>query len=268
MAGAIKSSTASKYGQSVQPARREPSELEKSNSRDEKTILAFASQQNGEDDSKGSPINEGDCPQDSDQIIELLKVENAQLRRRLAALEESLNGAGTKGEDWGEQDREFARIMEEKTDVIRELHVKIQELQAAIPVPEQPPAQTPCDADLFALSDELERERTQLKDDEKTLMQQMRIMEVQMSRERAELARQRSDIERLHLKMQDQLELASRETSLRERLQPLVRQHQQMMRNGSAEPGPRASKDQPPAQAAQIAPNTTSGLFRRLFGAG
>ncbi len=82
-------------------------------------------------------------------------------------------------------------------------------------------------------------------------MQQMRSMEVQMSRERAELARQRTDIERLHVKLQDELELASRESALRERLQPFMRQHQVMMRNGSSEP-PRVPSRKPLRQSLSI----------------
>ncbi len=213
-------------------------------------------------------MNEIDYSLDSDQSVEALQIENAELKRRLTVLEAQLSTAGTKGEDWGEQDREFARIMEEKTDVIRELHLRIQALQAAVPDPNLPPTQTPGEADLFALSDELERERDQLKEDEKTLMQQMRIMEVQMSLERAELARQRTDIERLHVKMQDQLELASREATLRDRLQPLMRQHQSMMRGGSAEPPPRVLREVATTEPAHPASATSSGLFRRLFGAG
>jgi hypothetical protein len=271
MIGTMNGSSISKFGQSAQtaqPALRGTSDVEKPSSRDAKVILEIASQVESDGAGENLPATEIDCSLDSDQVIEALRAENEELRRRLAGLEGIQTDAGTKGEDWGEQDREFTRIMEEKTDVIRELHIKIQALQAAVPDPDQPAAQTPREADLFALSDELERERNQLKEDEKSLMLQMRSMEVQMSRERAELARQRTDIERLHIRMQDELELASREASLRERLQPLMRQHQVMIRNGSCEPPSRGGKELAPAENAQPAPATTSGLFRRLFGAG
>lgn len=265
MVGAIQSSAATKFNQSTQAGPRGNGNMEPS-SRDAKAILAFASQGNSE--SNGEDLTNAEIEEilDSDQSIEALKAENAELRRQLAALEQG----GKKGEDWGEQDREHTRMMEEKTDVIRELHLKIQALQASVPDDTQPAANTPREADLFALSDELERERNQLKEDEKSVMQQMRNMEVQMSRERAELARQRADIDRLHVKMQDELEQASREVNLRERLQPLMRQHQNMMRNGSSEPPSRLVKEAVPAPevAQQPAPATTSGLFRRLFGAG
>jgi chromosome segregation ATPase len=268
MAGAIQSSAISKFGVSAQSALRGPIDKDNSSSREQVGILAFASPDKADGDGEDLVVNEIDFAQDSDQTIEALQSENAELKRRLAALEEQLNGAGTKGEDWGEQDREFARMMEEKTDVIRELHLKIQAMQAAVSESNLPATQTPGEADLFALSDELERERNQLLDDEKALMQQMRIMEVQMSRERAELARQRTDIERLHIRMQDELELASREASLKERLQPLMRQHQTMMRNGSSEPPARVVREAATPEPVNPASTTTSGLFRRLFGAG
>ena len=246
--------------------------MEKPRSRDAKAILAFSSPEKPDDKDENLTVTEPYDSLEADQIIDALKIENAELRQRLAALEENQQTTGAKAEDWGEQDREYARMMEEKTDVIRELHIKIQALQASTQshASSQPAAQTAGEADLVALSEELERERAQLQEDEMQLMQQMRAMEVQMSRERAEIARQRADIDRLHVKMQDELEQASREASLRERLQPLMRQHKVMMRSGSCEPPSRPVKVPAKAQDADAqapAPATTSGIFRRLFGA-
>ena len=271
MVGAIHGSTATKLTQSAKSGIRGPSEMEKPRSRDAKAILAFAAPEEAVDTEEQLTTNGIDYSQEAEQIIDALRAENAELRQRLGALEEKLQQGVAKGEDWGEQDREYARMMEEKTDVIRELHLKIQALQTSIQAHSsiQPESQTPGDADLVALSEELERERAQLKEDETQLMQQMRAMEVQMSRERAEIARQRADIDRLHVKFQDELEQASREATLRERMQPLMRQHQVMMRSGSSEPPSRLAKEPAKAPAAQpTAPATTSGIFRRLFGAG
>jgi len=53
-------------------------------------------------------------------------------------------------------------------------------------------------------------------------------MEVQMSRERAELARQRSELQRLQSEIRHELDLAARDAALRERLAPLQRRHQEM----------------------------------------
>ena len=272
MVGAIHGSTATKLTQSAKSGIRGPGDMEKPRSRDAKAILAFTAPEQAAGNDQDLIGNEIDDSLDAEQIIDALRTENTELRQRLVELEETAQNAGVRGEEWAERDREYARMIEEKTDVIRELHLKIQALQASTQAPSitQAPVQTPGDADLVALSEELERERAQLKEDETQLMQQMRAMEVQMSRERAEIARQRADIDRLHVKMQDELEQASREASLRERMQPLMRQHQVIMRSGSSEPPSRLAKA--PAKAPDApqapAPATTSGIFRRLFGAG
>ena len=205
------------------------------------------------------------------ELVESLQVENLELRERVATLEAKLaeSLAQANGIDTNE---EFSRLLEEKTDVIRELHLKIQQLQAttneqAIHQAEVT-AQLPNDRELIALSEELERERAQLQEDERALMQQMRVLEVQMSRERAELARQRSDVERLHHQVQHELELANKEASMRERLQPLMQQRAGLLRNGSAAPPPRPAKNGESQPLPSAASGTSSGLFRRIFGAG
>ncbi len=208
--------------------------------------------------------------------LEALHAENVELRERIAELESRIAESNKQVKDRrSADDQEFAGLLEEKTEVIRELHLKIQDLQAQLSAaPAQQteqqapaPAETPKEDDLVALGEELERERVQLQEDEKALMQQMRTLEVQMSRERAELARQRSDIERLHMQVQHELELASKEAAMRERLRPLMRQYQTILRNGSSVPPERAVKEAP-AQPAPVNGGGSSGLFRRLFGAG
>src|SRR5438132_10912829 len=127
--------------------------------------------------------------------------------------------------------RKYEGLLEEKSEVIRDLHRRLHEQS------EKPAATSaPREEELIALSEELERERRQLKEDEEALMEQMRQMEVQMSRERAELARQRNELQRLHGEIKHELELASREAELRDRLQPLQRRHQEMAHRKGAEP--------------------------------
>ena len=60
------------------------------------------------------------------------------------------------------------------------------------------------------------------------------LMEIQMSRERAELARQRNELQRLHHEIRHELEVAARETTLRDRLQPFQRRHQELQRLNDA----------------------------------
>jgi hypothetical protein len=214
--------------------------------------------------------------------VEQLRRENAALQRAIARREQELQERLEQMEQaWAERQKEYEGLLEEKSEVIRELHLKVQEHQQHRPV-----AATPREEELLALSDELERERCQLeqerrqlqedrgqlKADEEDLMKQMREMEVQMSRERAEIARQRNEIQRLHSEIRHELELATRDATLRERLLPLQRRHQEMVhRKGgqvsAREPAtPEATTPAPAPAAGEPARKKDSGLIRRIFG--
>lgn len=218
-----------------------------------------------------SPAPEQELSEDS--RLELIQRENAGLRTLVEELERRLQDNGTGGDPgWEERQREFESLLEEKSEVIRSLHQKMQELQSR----PSAPALTPREDELIALSDELERERcqleqdrrdmeeerAQLKEDEKIMMQQMRDMEVQMARDRAELARQRNELQRLHNEVHHEMELASRDAAIRERLMPLQRRHQEMnQRKGNDPPREQA----PPPQKADSS-TKEKGLLGRLFG--
>src|SRR6516165_8980498 len=152
---------------------------------------------------------------------ERLQLENEELRQRLAELERMLEDATGAQQASAEQQSYYEKCLEEKSEVIRELHQRVKEAQAQSTYEEaQAPAAgeapagtagaTPREEELIALSEELEEERKQLKEDEATLMQQMSAMELTMSRERAELARQRSELLRLQNEIHMELEMASR----------------------------------------------------------
>jgi chromosome segregation ATPase len=195
-----------------------------------------------------------------------LRTENQRQAQRLKDLERIAEEMGTEQTAWEKRQREYEGLLEEKSEVIRDLHRRLHEQ----PERSASSAGTPREEELLALSEELERERRQLKDDEEALMQQMRQMEVQMSRERAELARQRNELQRLQNDVRHELELAARDATLRDRLAPLQRRHQDLVnRNG----GPRNPEAPHPAPASAPSPNAASrggtknsGLFRRLFG--
>jgi len=197
--------------------------------------------------------------------VDQLRVEKAELLRKATELEEVLTETVQKGQAREEQQKELEALLDEKSDVIRELHQKLQEQTG------RPPAATPREEELLALHEELEEERRQLKEDEEALMQQMRQMEVQMARERAEVARQRSELQRLHNDIRHEIELASREVELRERLQPLQRRHQEMAHRKGAEPNrdaapaPAVRQNGTPVEAQPARPNE-GGILRRLFG--
>ena len=63
----------------------------------------------------------------------------------------------------GRARKEYESLLEEKSEVIRSLHLKMQEGHAGVT------AEVPREEELLALSEELERERAQLKEDEETL---------------------------------------------------------------------------------------------------
>jgi hypothetical protein len=198
----------------------------------------------------------------SQEELARLRAENQELQGRLKELEEQLAAASAAENAWNEKQKEYESLLEEKSEVIRELHLKAQENR---PVGATPGV-TPREEELLALGEELEHERQQLKNDEEALMTQMREMELQMSRERAEMARQRVDLQRLHSEIHHELELASREASLRDRLQPLQRRHQDMLHRKGAEPSRQPVPSPTPVEAAAPPVPTRSGLLRRFFG--
>jgi chromosome segregation ATPase len=186
--------------------------------------------------------------------------ENTGLRERVSQLESLLAEAVKMAERSGEQQKDLEKLCDEKSDIIRELHVKLQEQ------PARAPAATPREEELIALGEELERERKQLREDEEALTAQMREMELQMSKERAELARQRNEVQRLHNEIKHELELASREASLRDRLQPLQRRQQDLMHRKGAEPSRAPAAEAPATAPAEPTPASEpkKGLFRWL----
>ena len=189
--------------------------------------------------------------------------ENAALRARVLRLEEVLNEHDQQANaSWAEREKEYESLLEEKSEVIRSLHLKMQEGQSGTA------AEVPREEELLALSDELERERAQLKEDEETLMKQMREMEVQMSHDRADIARQRTELQRLQNEIQHELEMAARDQTLRDRLAPLQRKQQDLANRRGTAPATGLTDEDTPAVARRAAtpPGKKGGLLRRIFG--
>ena len=214
--------------------------------------------------------------------VESLKEENDHLRQIIGELRQMLEesaakGGGGGGQSFDEREKEYEAMLEEKSEVIRTLHVRIQKLEKS--ATDAPPAPaTPVQSDLLALSDELERERCQieqerrqleadriqLRDDEEAMMRQMREMELQMAKERAELARQRNELQRLHSEIRHELEVAQRDAAVNERLKVLQRRHKEVVEGPSSPPSD-APKKQPPSSQA---PKKEGGgsIIKRWFG--
>lgn len=209
---------------------------------------------------------------------EHLRTENAQLRALCYELEQALQEAAQQfNPDLEQQIREYEAILEEKNELIRQLHQQLQETQAALEETKsngdraassrQNQGAPPCEDELLALSEELERERRQLQEDEQTLMEQMREMEVGMARERAEIARQRNDLQRLQSEIRHELERLERNGAVQSKIEGLKSRLQDATARRGAAPGSKPASPKPPV-APPAAPSRKEGLMGRLFGRG
>jgi chromosome segregation ATPase len=172
-----------------------------------------------------------------------------------------------------QQIREYDAVLEEKNEMIGRLHQQVQELQAAVESAKAsaPPAvptaaelqgKLPSEAELLALSEQLERERKQLQEDEQTLMDQMREMEVSMARERAELARQRNDMQRLQNEVRHELERLERDGGIQSKIEELRNKLQDVTARRGAPP---ASGNKSGSTSPSASPSRKEGLMGRLF---
>jgi hypothetical protein len=207
------------------------------------------------------PAPDDDPPADDadahDGELAELRRENAELK---AHIQELKAPPGADEEQWLERLREYETLLEEKSEVIRSLHLKMQEMQeSAI---DTAPAYSPGASgtrvgqaeEILRLKRELDAQRRQLEQDEQDMMGQMRQMEIAMAKERAEMARQRQEVTRLKDDLAREIENSSRDPELRERLNTLRRQ------NDARTPGPL------PVVAAKPKDQKSSGFFRRIFG--
>lgn len=234
--------------------------------------------------------------------VSQLQTENDELRSIIAELHQELEAASGKNEqDYANRLKEYEGLVDEKSELIRTLHLKMQELEQQIR-----PA-TPKEEELLAMSEELERERCQiqqerrkleedmrqLKEDEQIMTEEMRKMEIQMAKERADLARQRTELSRINEEIKHELDRIERDKGLSDRLVQLRQRHMEAVKGKSiggsgpvlpARDKPQASTQmaidldaeqgkQPPAGGKKddkggAAPGKDSGMFRRFFGSG
>jgi uncharacterized protein with PIN domain len=196
--------------------------------------------------------------------FELLRMENDDLKARIQELETAASGKGE--QIWRERQKEYESLLEEKSEVIRTLHLKLQEIQESVNIGEAPVSEPPPSIsasrigqaeEILRLKRELEEQRQQLQQDEEDMMSQMRQMEMVMARERAEMARQRQEVQRLQADLAREIEQTSRDPELRERLNTLTRRTSPNLTAATA-------------AVAKPAPETdqqkSSGFFRRIFG--
>ena len=219
---------------------------------------------------------EAEPTSDELQELERLREENTQLRALCLELEQALHEATQHAAEGGDEEhvKEYEALLDEKTETIRQLHEQLQEAQAvAAGLDAQSGARSPGatagpaprEDELLTLSEDLERERRQLQEDEQALMQQMREMEVSMARERAEMARQRNDMQRLQSEVRHEIERLERSGSLQSKIDGLKSKLTDAMTRRGSSPAA-AAKQQPAAPTPPPAAGKREGLLGRLFG--
>jgi hypothetical protein len=144
--------------------------------------------------------------------------------------------------------QENETLLAEKSNVIRALHQRIHDL----PKTGSKQTGTVQEAALVEQRGQLDEDRRRVKEDEDSLLGQMRDMEVSISRERADLSRRRGELERLLAELQRNREMTTRDPDLHARLASL--RH------------PQRGADAPPSEHTPLPAKADSSLFRRLFG--
>ena len=197
---------------------------------------------------------------DANAVTELRR-ENEALLQRIAELEREADTPVT----WSDQQREFEQLLDEKSETIRVLNMQLQDLSTQL----QGGHDRPTFENFHLKEADLEAKLSRLRDDEEALKLQLREMEMGMAKERAELARQRSDMQRMSADLQREVEMASRDPALRERLNNM-----QQRRPGSVHNlGASSEHRRPPTMTSinidepvDLGKSQPSGLFRRLLG--
>src|SRR5262249_55155287 len=87
--------------------------------------------------------------------MDRLRLENAELRRTTAEFQQTLEELKQLEDSWAQQQKEYEGLLEEKSEVIRTLHQKLQEMQETVGKPNVP---APREEELLTLHDELEQE--------------------------------------------------------------------------------------------------------------
>jgi chromosome segregation ATPase len=201
--------------------------------------------------------------------LQTLRQENAELRDRLQKLEADVAASRTPSDEgWLERQREYEMLLEEKSEVIRGLHQKMQDLQDAGAGNGSDRNTGAGQADeIQLLRQEMEEQRQQLEQDQNDVMAQLRQSELMMAKERAEMARQRQELARLQSDLAREIEMASRDPSLRDRLQYLRRPETVKVTMPPPSvptplPGVPATSDTPSHSDIQ----KNNSIFRRIFG--
>jgi len=211
-------------------------------------------------------------PSVHDDELTILRSETARLRRRAEELEAQLAqrlSPANADDAWIERQAEYEALLDEKSEAIRNLHLQLQELQQVESIDRD---------ELLRIKDQLEADRIRFQEDEQALMDQARNLEMAMARERADLARQRNELQRLQQDWARELELAMRDDGLRERLAHITRRNDPNGRRPStmasidlgARPSTASNLERPGTTPSVFPPpqegQQDKGFLRRFFG--
>jgi chromosome segregation ATPase len=196
---------------------------------------------------------------DVEEELSRLRQENSELRVKVEQLERRARYGAPTEDAWAERQSEYEKLLDEKSEVIRTLHLQVQELRVTTATAAAP--EEIRDAVIERQRKELEAQRGQLEEDEVNMMEQMRGMELALAKDRADLARQRGEVQRQQADHAREVEMAGRDPQLRDRLANLQRRQTDTVRK----PVDGAGVQLPPPPPV-LPPKQSSGLIRRLFG--
>src|SRR4029077_20089240 len=115
---------------------------------------------------KAPPVSpQASATEEPDELARL-RTENSQLRARVEELEQALQAAAPNEELWVERQKEYETLLEEKSEVIRTLHLKAQEQGEGGGA--RTGAATADDGAAQGLKKQLEEQRRQLEEDEES----------------------------------------------------------------------------------------------------
>ena len=214
----------------------------------------------------------------SDEIA-ALKEENEQLKKLCLELDQALTNSNLSGNMSHSlatpiPESELEQLLEEKSETIRKLHTENLEYQKVITeledrlygpggtdIANEKPQQKTGDNEISASIGELEIKKEVLAKEIVLMEKQLCDEEIRASRERAEMARQKYDLERLKADLEIEIEKHAKDTSLKTKINSI----KSRLHNAGTEPL-RGLKPESDATPAITPPAQSKSIFGKLFG--
>jgi chromosome segregation ATPase len=192
--------------------------------------------------------------------IERLRTNLEQARTRILQFEKD-------AELWQTREKEYEMMLEEKSELIRQLHQQARTAPVA-------KGDGPSEEELIALHQELQRERQLLEEDRVALEEQFRQTELQMAKERAEIFKVRNEAQRMQNEIKRQVEILEREAKVRGEMGAFMKLREELQSKENRAPGSKPTIDQAPAvpdmpaidrKAPEAGPQSRKSFFGGLF---